>query len=472
MANILLFECDSSRAEDLLPLLHAQTEHNFICGLSDDSCFPDALGWCDSCADLCEFSYILSFASEIYEVLSRQYRLEPLKSLSIQDIHLLLKHQYLFLKSTYFSDLPDAALFLNYPHHGYTVIAALICSFNDIPYFSMHQLPCASVFALVPPDSKLKPLTWQYSNRLQPRLLDSSTFDVNELLYTHQVNKYSQDIANGGSFTFLPPPQIRGKKSSLSLITSFSFKPPAYKRLFWNLLINRRLASFNRFLESYEARFSFPQVGSYIYFPMHLQPEMTTSSLGGRIYNDQFLVLELILQLARSLQLRVVIKEHPMQCFSHRNLAAYRNLLADPLVHLAPRSMNSNLLVSRSSLVCTISGTAGVEALYHNKPSICLGAAWYKDLDGVYSSISDFLSDQQDQISQLSLNHPTFKNTRSPKMDFQSQLLDLTRTCWPGSPWENFRKNAFQLDYADNLRTLSTSIAEIVKQVLSTSLKR
>jgi len=198
---------------------------------------------------------------------------------------------------------------------------------------------------------------------------------------------------------------------------------------------------------------------------MHLQPEMTTSALGGRIYNDQFLVLGIVLEVASRLGLSLVIKEHPMQCFSHRNLKAYSQILSRPDVHLAPRTCNSTTLLKGSSLVCTVSGTVGVESVYYRKPVICLGETWYKDLDHVYSSVEDFFEDSETVEHIRSINVDQSLELDSDGVNLSSQLFQIVSTCWPGSPWDNFRKNAFKEDAGSNVNSLSNSIATALDQI-------
>ena len=464
MKRILLFESDSY-CDQLSSALNSISNLSATAARSDDAIFPDVEGWDSGISNLEEYDYILSFASEIYEVLSRQYRLEPLKTLSIQDFNLLLKHQYLFLKRTYFNDQPTAVLFMNYPHHGYSVISALICSFNNIPYFSLHQIPCASAFALVPPVDSRRPLTWHFASRIRPQSRSLSLASHSGARFAAQIDTYVDQIEKGGHYAFLPEARVRGKKSSLSTIRSPGTRFSKSKRTLWNLAINRKLDDFNSFLASKEKEFDIDNVGRYLYYPMHLQPEMTTSALGGRIYNDQFLVLGIVLEVASRLGLSLVIKEHPMQCFSHRNLKAYSQILSRPDVHLAPRTCNSTTLLKGSSLVCTVSGTVGVESVYYRKPVICLGETWYKDLDHVYSSVEDFFEDSETVEHIRSINVDQSLELDSDGVNLSSQLFQIVSTCWPGSPWDNFRKNAFKEDAGSNVNSLSNSIATALDQI-------
>lgn len=121
----------------------------------------------------------------------------------------------------------------------------------------------------------------------------------------------------------------------------------------------------------------------FIYFPLHLQPEATTSPMGG-VYVDQNLAIE---TLARALPAgwKVVVKENPAQRFAKRELGFYEHLAGIPAVHLVSKQENTFDLIERCEAVATITGTAGWEALFRGKPSIAFGRAFYRGGPGVIS---------------------------------------------------------------------------------------
>jgi len=118
----------------------------------------------------------------------------------------------------------------------------------------------------------------------------------------------------------------------------------------------------------------------FVYFPLHLQPEATTSPMGG-VFVDQYLALE---TLVRSLPdgWKVVVKENPVQRFAKRDYGFYEHLGAMEEVHLVSRKTSTFDLIERCQAVATITGTAGWEALFNGKPSIVFGRAFYRDAPG------------------------------------------------------------------------------------------
>jgi hypothetical protein len=118
----------------------------------------------------------------------------------------------------------------------------------------------------------------------------------------------------------------------------------------------------------------------FVYFPLHLQPEATTSPMGG-VFVDQYLAVEM---LARALPSgwALVIKENPVQRFAKRDLGFYQRLGRMRDVHLVSRSANTFELTERCRAVATITGTAGWEALFLQKPAVVFGNAFYRGAPG------------------------------------------------------------------------------------------
>lgn len=138
----------------------------------------------------------------------------------------------------------------------------------------------------------------------------------------------------------------------------------------------------------------------YVYFPLHLQPEMTTDTLGG-CYRDQLLAIE---QLARILpkDWLIYVKENPKQLFWMREKYFFKRLSCLPQVRYISRSVDTYQLMQHSQFVVTISGTAGWEAISGGKPVVVFGQCWYKNFPGVFS-FSDALD--AEAVADYSIEH-------------------------------------------------------------------
>lgn len=120
----------------------------------------------------------------------------------------------------------------------------------------------------------------------------------------------------------------------------------------------------------------------YIYFPLHLQPEMTTSTLGGR-FRDQLLVLE---NLSAKLPngWRILVKENPKQGSFARSPLFFFRFKRLNNVSLVKSDMNSLDLIKNSKIVATITGTAAIEAAEVGKPAIIFGHHWFRNISGIF----------------------------------------------------------------------------------------
>ncbi|WP_306044617.1 hypothetical protein [Nioella sp. MMSF_3534] len=120
----------------------------------------------------------------------------------------------------------------------------------------------------------------------------------------------------------------------------------------------------------------------FVYFPLQMQPEMTTAILGG-IYRDQALAIE---QLAAILpeDVRILVKENPKQNGQYRSPMFFHRLRRIPSVRLLPSHANTHKLTAASECVATISGTAAWEAVTSGKPALLFGVSWMADMPGVH----------------------------------------------------------------------------------------
>ena len=121
----------------------------------------------------------------------------------------------------------------------------------------------------------------------------------------------------------------------------------------------------------------------FVYFPMQLQPEMTTSMLG-KEYSDQLLALE---QLSSFIPDDWVIyaKENPKQQPKQRDEFFFKRIQSIKKVKYISLSYNTHTLIEKSKFVSVIMGTAGWEAISGGKNVLIFGDAWYRGLPGVYN---------------------------------------------------------------------------------------
>lgn len=127
----------------------------------------------------------------------------------------------------------------------------------------------------------------------------------------------------------------------------------------------------------------------YIYVTLGLQPECTTSPLGG-IFVNQILMIKI---LAASLPKDWVIyvKEHPAQWelyglnyTDYRYPGYYEKIIQIKNVQLVPAAIDSFSLIRNSQAVAVVSGSAAWEAVLRHKPALVFGYPWFKDCPVIF----------------------------------------------------------------------------------------
>ena len=130
--------------------------------------------------------------------------------------------------------------------------------------------------------------------------------------------------------------------------------------------------------------------GKIIYFPMHYQPELTTSPDGGD-YTQQWLAAKHMVE-ALPEDGYLLVKEHPSQFFLNakkvRSSIFYEALRAiSDKVRLVDLGLSSDKIMKYVHGVATITGTAAYEAILTGTPAIYFGDAKYAGIKGTYSFI-------------------------------------------------------------------------------------
>ena len=169
------------------------------------------------------------------------------------------------------------------------------------------------------------------------------------------------------------------------ILGGFALRKKFYE---WNTL-NR---SFKR---EYESFARYPDLSKkFIYVPLHMQPERSTSAQGD-IFVSQKVMLD-ILSAALPKEWVIYVKEHPAQWAIRRThmgryAGYYREMAEIRNVTLVPMEVPSAELINKAQTVATVTGTSLWEAVLSGKPSLMFGYNWFMHCDGVFL-ISDVTS--------------------------------------------------------------------------------
>lgn len=127
----------------------------------------------------------------------------------------------------------------------------------------------------------------------------------------------------------------------------------------------------------------------FIYMPLQFQPECSTSPLGG-VYVDQILAVK-TLSAAIPKDWMIYVKEYPGQWHPYNpktHLYRYKNYYNEIAelsnVRIIPPELSTFDLLDKCQAVCSVSGTAGWEAVARSKPVLFFGHRWYMYCEGVF----------------------------------------------------------------------------------------
>jgi hypothetical protein len=302
----------------------------------------------------------------------------------------------------------SVVLFNNAPHMGSGVILYHLCKVLNIPTMMCSASPFANALFM---NRNIEDVGVDDI----PSSLEPLVFDIAEIPASPFYMK------GAGRISALKISSQLGKQAARI----------AFKTMTLSFLWNKKslVKNFHKFREryrSYAMQYRYRSLYSeydpqqrYIYFPLHLQPELTTDVYGGE-YGDQLLAIE---ELARALPpgMLIYVKENPKQSLYMRDPSFFERLMAIPQVRYLPIDVPTFELTKNAVAVATISGTAGWEAMQMGKPVICFGYGWYRGLPGAYTwnEIKDNLSE-------------TLSTFRFDKDALRRAFQQRCRILWPG----------------------------------------
>ena len=125
----------------------------------------------------------------------------------------------------------------------------------------------------------------------------------------------------------------------------------------------------------------------FVYFPLQLQPELTTSTLGG-VYCDQLLAIEKLSNMIPK-EWFIYVKENPKQLSDYRGKFFFERLSLISNAKYISKEVNSFDLIDKCQFVSTVTGTAGWEAITANKCCVVFGKTWYQEFQGIFKYKED-----------------------------------------------------------------------------------
>lgn len=226
---------------------------------------------------------------------------------------------------------------------------------------------------------------------------------------------------------------------------------PSWRDPFARFFHENEMAYFEHLMEFENQQVDIEQ--RYVYFPLQLQPEMTTSSLGGR-FRDQLLAIEQLSSILPD-DVKIYVKENPKQGGYSRGPLFFHRLKRIPSVVFMPSHANTNTLTQHCEAVATITGTVGWEAIRKGKKAIVFGNTWYSSLPGVFRWSGDL---KYDEIAGMTIDHE--------KLEKQAGALHAA--CHDGVVERHYAKINPGHDPIKNQTSVAVTLSALIKEKLDT----
>ncbi len=266
----------------------------------------------------------------------------------------------------------DLLLLGDVPHEIYDYILFRLCQLKGISVLLTTMLPFQSMHRVMPLwgsyetfDTAIAEQIGRYRD-IYPteESVELGTAAQKEYDLFHGVNEQIVPVAS-------PPPHL----SDYWRVFSSEFrraKKDAFARIPRHITAKLEI---NRLLRYYARLAIKPDLNvPYIYFPLHYQPEMTTSPSGGWFVH-QYLAIQMLSYYAPP-GVWIYVKEHPVykKVYTCTRISAHYDLIARlKNVKLMPLETDTIELIRNASAVSSITGSVGYEAMYQHKPYIMFG---------------------------------------------------------------------------------------------------
>lgn len=277
-----------------------------------------------------------------------------------------------FFYGLFLKEKIDLVLFSNVPHVGEDFIMYSVAKFLNIPTIILFQLPVYPRILFMKDIDDFG--SFEYMNRLYNKS-DYLTYPVD--------NIFEKDLFYMKNLKIRKWTRARVLAYQYKKIISF-FRDEKAKRKVG--IIKKQIAYLKKLknIEVYNVDYNC----KYVYFPLHLQPELTTSCFGS-VFVDQLMALEIISKIIPD-DWKIYVKENPKQTFFYREGIFFSRLTKINKVVFVNREENTYQLLKKSQFVATITGTVAWESITGGKPALVFGKTWFEKFPGIFVYDGDF----------------------------------------------------------------------------------
>lgn len=347
--------------------------------------------------------YYEDFFQKNFTIFSYQFVRRGLKILDIHEI----RNHFSYYFHSFFNILKEKkielVIFFFFPHEGPDFIIYKIAKILNIKTICMHQSIFPNRYFTVKNFEELG----YFKNEIDIKTdLQNINIEKVKNIYAERI-KLKKKLINQRLSKKLSEKKIFSIRFLKDMIIDCLIKLKLIYRENEKQLNKNYLENLKKIEKSREEIINLVQNRKIIFFPLHMQPELTTSLLGG-IYEDQILVLEKLNSLSKN-EWIIVAKENQSQTHYQRNPFFFERLKGLKNVFFLKRSEDTDKFLNKSDMIATICGTIGFEGLIKSKKCLVFGHAWYANIHGVLKitnstdekQINDFFYDQFDKTKFL-----------------------------------------------------------------------
>ena len=291
---------------------------------------------------------------------------------------LLINFYYNLIKK----DNIEFILFAEFPHIAVDFTLYVVAKELGIKTLFFYQLILENKFAWAESIEDLSNILYKDLD-LNPNNIESIKYNVQTPLYMKNIKDVCFEGLKKNNITIFKFIKILitlilGKSKFLEYITKKYSHFYIRKSSYTNYISNRnKLMSQDVVLSK-----------KYVYFPLHLQPELTTIAMGGYIYHDQLRAIEdLRSRLPKDVE--IYVKENPKQTYIQRPDEFFWRLSMIEGVKFINIKFDTFKLLQNCLFCASITGTAGFEAIHIGKSALIFGHAFYNNIEGVFKFDDD-----------------------------------------------------------------------------------
>jgi len=213
---------------------------------------------------------------------------------------------------------------------------------------------------------------------------------------------------------------LRTPYEIVRLFTGYHKKNQGYRFMGWYPTIIRKPFIYN-YLKKNGRKVGDLKGYRLVYFPLNLEPEIALLLLSPEFSNSQ----EIIAWISKSLptDTLLVVKENPL-CFGIRSRHYYDNLRRMSNVVIGSPDVSSWEWIQNSSIVATITGAAGIEAVHFEKPVLSYGKHQIINNLPTVRYASDFSATKKalNELLLISVNDSRFKTAKEALFHAQIEV--------------------------------------------------